>query len=305
MDKKDFNELVDFAMQQPGRGAMRPVVEKEILHYDIFYALDKAGLLKDLVFQGGTSLRLCRGSSRFSEDLDFAGGKDFTSSKMTVIKSCIEKHIGIKYGLLVEVKEPKDMATSPDYDGVKVDKWQISVETAPQQRDLPRQKIKVEIANIPAHTRELLPLRLNYDFLQGSGAVLVNAESIDEVMADKIVAFPVAKNTRYRDIWDLAWLQQQGAKLDPALVVQKIDDYKIENYPALLSNAIIRLPELVNGKPFKDQMLRFIDSETIAKTLDNPLFLTYLIKTLHDLFGKMAEHLEDGGVRSENVAFKM
>lgn len=85
------------------------------------------------------------------------------------------------------------MATSPDYDGVKVDKWQISVETAPQQRDLPRQKIKVEIANIPAHTRELLPLRLNYDFLQGSGAVLVNAESIDEVMADKIVAFPVAK----------------------------------------------------------------------------------------------------------------
>ena len=276
MDKKDFNELVDLAMQQPGRGAMRPVVEKEILHYDIFYALDKAGLLKDLVFQGGTSLRLCRGSSRFSEDLDFAGGK-----------------------------EPKDMATSPDYDGVKVDKWQISVETAPQQRDLPRQKIKVEIANIPAHTRELLPLRLNYDFLQGSGAVLVNAESIDEVMADKIVAFPVAKNTRYRDIWDLAWLQQQGAKLDPALVIQKIDDYKIENYPALLSNAIIRLPELVNGKPFKDQMLRFIDSETIAKTLDNPLFLTYLIKTLHDLFGKMAEHLEDGGVRSENVTFKM
>jgi hypothetical protein len=52
-------------------------------------------------------------------------------------------------------------------------------------------------------------------------------------------------------------------------------------------------------------MLRFIDSETIAKTLDNPLFLTYLIKTLHDLFGKMAEHLEDGGVRSENVTFKM
>jgi hypothetical protein len=33
---EDFNELVDAAMQQPGRAAMRPVVEKEILHYDIF-----------------------------------------------------------------------------------------------------------------------------------------------------------------------------------------------------------------------------------------------------------------------------
>ncbi|CDG92427.1 hypothetical protein XBP1_330002 [Xenorhabdus bovienii str. puntauvense] len=28
-------------------------------------------------FQGGTSLSLCYGGNRFSEDLDFAGGKDF------------------------------------------------------------------------------------------------------------------------------------------------------------------------------------------------------------------------------------
>lgn len=87
---ENFNDLVDLAMQQPGRTAMRPVVEKEILHYDIFYSLDRAGLLNDLVFQGGTSLRLCRGSNRFSEDLDFAGGRDFTSQKMQAIKACIE-----------------------------------------------------------------------------------------------------------------------------------------------------------------------------------------------------------------------
>jgi predicted nucleotidyltransferase component of viral defense system len=83
---EDFKELVDVAMLPPGRTAMRPVVEKEILHYDIFYALDSAGLLKDLVLQGGTSLRLCRGSNRFSEDLDFAGGRDFSSQKMDAIK---------------------------------------------------------------------------------------------------------------------------------------------------------------------------------------------------------------------------
>ena len=53
---------------------MRPVIEKEILHYDILFCLDQAGLLKDLVFQGGTCLRLCYGANRFSEDLDFAGG---------------------------------------------------------------------------------------------------------------------------------------------------------------------------------------------------------------------------------------
>nr|WP_198117788.1 nucleotidyl transferase AbiEii/AbiGii toxin family protein [Massilia rhizosphaerae] len=102
---EDFNELVDAAMQQPGRAVMRPVVEKEILHYDIFYALDAAGLLKELVFQGGTSLRLCRGSNRFSEDLDFAGGRDFTSKKMEAIKACVEKHLGTRYGHLARLRK--------------------------------------------------------------------------------------------------------------------------------------------------------------------------------------------------------
>lgn len=306
MDKQDFNELVTLAMAQPGRAAMKPVVEKEILHYDIFHALDKTGLLKNLVFQGGTSLRLCRGSSRFSEDLDFAGGKDFTSAKMQQIKSCIEQHIGARYGLNVEVKEPKEMALAPEYQGVKVDKWQISVETAPQQRDLPRQKIKIEIANIPAYTRELVPLRSNYDFLLGYDTVLVNTESLDEVMADKMIAFPASNKTiRFRDIWDLAWLVQQGARLNPALVELKIADYKIEDYPALLQSAIARLPEIVASKAFKDQMLRFIDSDTIAKTLDNPQFLSYLVKTVNGLFSAMASHLTDEPTEDKEPTFKM
>lgn len=38
---------------------MRPVIEKELLHYDILYALDEARVLDNLVFQGGTSQRLC------------------------------------------------------------------------------------------------------------------------------------------------------------------------------------------------------------------------------------------------------
>lgn len=288
---ENFNDLVDLAMQEPGRTAMRPVVEKEILHYDIFHALDKAGLLNDLVFQGGTSLRLCRGSNRFSEDLDFAGGRDFTSQKMQAIKACIEKHLGTRYGLLVEVKEPKEMAALPDYENVRVDKWQVSVETSPERRDLPRQRIKLEIANIPAYTRELVPLRQNYDFLLGYGQLLVNAETIDEILADKLVAFPASvKNIRYRDIWDIAWLVQQGAKLDPALVESKVVDYHIDGYSRLLDEAIARLPELIDGRPFVEQMTRFIDADTISRTLGNPAFSAYLNSTVGQIFDALAAH---------------
>lgn len=304
MDKQDFNELVSLAMQLPGRAAMRPVVEKEILHYDIFHALDKEGLLKDLVFQGGTSLRLCRGSNRFSEDLDFAGGSEFTAAKMQNIKACIEKHVGDRYGLNVTVKEPKEMALALGYEGVKVDKWQISVETSPGRSDLPQQRIKVEIANIPAYTRELVPLRSNYDFLLGYNSVLVNTETLDEVMADKVVAFAAStKNIRYRDVWDLAWLSQQGAQLNPAFVESKVADYHIADYPALLHRAIERLPDVVESKPFKDQMLRFIDSDTIEKTINNPQFRDYLVKTVNDLLSTMAAHL--AGHEVDEPQFRM
>ncbi len=302
---EDFKELVDVAMQQPGRTAMRPVVEKEILHYDIFYALDSAGLLKDLVFHGGTSLRLCRGSNRFSEDLDFAGGRDFSSQKMEAIKACIEKHIGQRYGLVVEVKEPKDMAASPDYDNVRVDKWQVSVETSPAQRDMPRQRIKLEIANIPAHTSELLPLRQNYDFLLGYGLVLVNAETLDEILADKVIAFPASVNhIRYRDIWDIAWLQQQGAKLDPELVERKIEDYHIEDYAELIKTAIEKLPGFVDSKPFIDQMTRFIDADTIARTLREPKFAQYLKTSVGQILKSMAAHLNQAR-DDDRLGFRM
>ncbi len=302
---ENFKELVDVAMQQPGRTAMRPVVEKELLHYDIFYALDAAGLLKDLVFQGGTSLRLCRGSNRFSEDLDFAGGKDFTSQKMEAIKTCIEKHIGRRYGMRVDVKEPKEMAASPDYENVRFDKWQVSVETSPEHRDPPRQRIKLEIANIPAYTSELLPLRQHYDFLSGYGTLLVNSESLDEILADKVVAFAASvKNIRYRDIWDIAWLQQQGAKLAPALVQRKVEDYHVEDYEKLLENAIDRLPEFIDSKEFVDQMTRFIDTDTLNRTLREPKFDEYLKSAAGQVLKAMAAHLKRA-ISSTTPDFKM
>lgn len=52
--KVSFTELVAKAMASAQLEGMRNVVEKELLHYDILYCLDKAGLLQNLTFQGGT-----------------------------------------------------------------------------------------------------------------------------------------------------------------------------------------------------------------------------------------------------------
>ncbi|MBU2741166.1 nucleotidyl transferase AbiEii/AbiGii toxin family protein [Acidithiobacillus albertensis] len=108
MKHKDFNRYVDMAMAGRGLDAMRPVVEKELLYYEIFNVFDSEWLLKNLVFQGGVSLRLCRGSDRFSEDLDFAGGKAFTSDSVRKIKDCMAQRVGDRLGLDVTVREPRE-----------------------------------------------------------------------------------------------------------------------------------------------------------------------------------------------------
>ena len=101
--KVNFADLVGQAMESAELDGMRNVVEKELLHYDILFCLDREGLLQNLTFQGGTSLRLCYGGNRFSEDLDFAGGIGFSGTDLKNLKSCIEDYLGSRYGLEVAV----------------------------------------------------------------------------------------------------------------------------------------------------------------------------------------------------------
>lgn len=293
IDKENFAQLVNQAMQVSHVSHMRSVIEKELLHYDILFALDKGRLLDRLTFQGGTSLRLCYGGNRFSEDLDFAGGKDFSSAMLADMKGCIEKYIGERYGLEVTVKEPKDLKKDPKYSELSIDKWQIAVVTSPERKDLPKQKIKVEVANIPAYTREPQSLQVNYDFLpDGYGDTLILTESLDEVMADKIIALPATtKYIRYRDIWDLAWLQQKGATLNMELVRNKISDYKLEQFSNVLENFLERLPDIVSSEGFIEEMKRFLPTDIFDRTLAKDKFQIYLKNTLEKLFKSVSDEL--------------
>lgn len=295
--RANFGKLVDQAMSQPGRAAIRPVIEKELLHYDILFALDRRGLLRDLVFQGGTSLRLCHGSHRFSEDLDFAGGPDFDFAHLEEMADALESYLGDRYGLDVGVKAPKGRGGEQLSGSVLVEKWQVSVTTSPERRDLPRQRIKIEVANVPAHEVELKPLQRNYDFLPtGYEDLLIQVEPLHEVLADKLLAFPVtlATHVRHRDIWDMQWLIQQGAAIRPDLVGRKIIDYGVDNYAACLEEAIARLPEVVESRAFADEMRRFLPQDRIEATFERSGFLPYLAGSLQKTLRTVQKELDLG-----------
>lgn len=289
--REDLQTLVDRAMAIRGQSHMRSVIEKELLHYDILFALDKAGFLDELTFQGGTSLRLCHGAPRFSEYLDFVGGTSFSSERMSAIKACLETYIGKRYGLEIFVKQPEELAREPEYREVKVDRWQISVITAPGRRHMPRQKIRIEVANVPAYSREPRPLLHNYDFLpDGYGDMLVMAETLTEVMADKVVAFVNCRSyTRYRDIWDLRWLRRKDAELDLEFIRAKIRDYKITAFPEKVEDMLEHLPDIVHGKGFREQMSRFLPQEVQERTLEKEKFYIFLLNEMRQLFSEVKD----------------
>src|ERR1700731_863858 len=67
--------IADFMVTHRIPGEMEQILIKEAIHLHLLSALSDAGVLRHVVFQGGTALRLCYGGERYSEDLDFVRGK--------------------------------------------------------------------------------------------------------------------------------------------------------------------------------------------------------------------------------------
>jgi len=82
---------------------------------------------------------------------------------------------------------------------------------------LPAQKINPDICAVPSYDHCPMLLRNHYGVEMGTTGLIIQAESLGEIMADKLLSFTLRPNRiKNRDLWDLAWLNQQGVTLAPA-----------------------------------------------------------------------------------------
>jgi hypothetical protein len=289
----EFKTFAEAIAAKRNNTGLLPAIEKELLHYEIIAALEKEGFFNTLVFQGGTCLRLCYGADRLSEDLDFAGGKDFDPEAIGDIKTAIEKGIAQRYDVEVMVKEPKLWTfdhEAPSPQPVTVKRWHISVVTMHGRPDIPHQRIKLEVASVPAYTRSIRNLALNYRELPGGYRnILIPAETLSELMADKLVSLPIAKGIRYRDIWDLRWLSVapgEDYSATAELVKAKLADYRVVGFSEQRDHLLENLPAIINGQEFLQQMERFIPPAVLAETLRRPLFREHLSEQIKLLYAR-------------------
>ena len=276
-----FDQLVSEALRaRADLSSLRPVVEKELLHHDILREMSEAGLLAGLTFIGGTCLRACYGSSRLSEDLDFTGGSDFRRGDLAELATVLTDRLKSRYGLPVRVSEPVKT-------GGNVSTWKLVIETRPGRRHLPAQRINLDICAIPSHAPRPMMLRNLYGVDLGTSGLILQAQSREEIFADKVVALALRENRiKNRDLWDIAWLIQQGVELPLQLIPLKIRDHKREkaDFIAALEARLAGL----RGQPdmraeFMKEMQRFLPAATVRDTIEKEPYWSYLTQVVTEL----------------------
>lgn len=274
-----FDRLVSQALEaRPELTAVKAVVEKELLHHDILREMSAAGMLGGLTFIGGTCLRACYGSDRLSEDLDFTGGADFTREMLARLAGVLVERLQARYGLKVTVGEPKK-------ETLGVDTWKLSVITQPERKDLPAQRIHIDICATPSHDRRPMMLRNVYGVDLGTSGLILQAQSREEILADKIIALAFRPNRiKNRDLWDIGWLKQQGIELPLALVRAKIRDHRqtAAEFRSQLTERLSALKAVpAVRRDFMEEMQRFLPAITVRETLEQESYWEYLSELVH------------------------
>ena len=123
---------------------------------------------------------------------------------MSALARCLVDGLSAKYDLPVEVSEPVRESGN-------VDTWRLRVVTRPERRDLPAQRINIDVCAISSHERRPVLLRNRYGVEMGTSGLIVQAQSREEILADKLVALALRPNRlKNRDVWDIGWLVVRG-----------------------------------------------------------------------------------------------
>lgn len=291
-------DLFEMASKEAkGNPALIHTIVKEILHYEIMEALYNSKSSGSLVFQGGTALRLCYGGNRYSEDLDFASSDKFTPELMHEFRKIFIDSISTKYNLSAVVDEPSRQEPE-EGTRVFVQKWSAKVEL-PSTRGQKQPKINIEIADVPSYKHELKMIQSNYSGIKTFAAV--NVETLEEILADKIIAVAGRPYFKARDFWDIKWLADQRVPLNPELVSLKIKDYGIESFEQKINDRLLSLKEKETQALFKKEMIRFLDPEQM-KFIEMPMAIESIFSAAEQLCGRVLDDLP--GLSQKNDFFK-
>lgn len=262
----DLNKIADTYARDRGAN-LKSVIIKEMLHLDILKALSNSDLSSQIVFQGGTALRLCYQGGRYSEDLDFVLADEsliFDKNLFREFEKTFADSMLKKYNLQSELVYPKN-------DDGLVQKWVAKILLPIENR---KEKINIEICKIPSYDNSVKSIENFYSNTASDqlDKILLKVESLEEILADKIVAFGAREYLKYRDIWDIKWLDDKNISIDSDLISKKISNYNIENFDEKIKNKLDILNNENLDEAFKNEMQRFLSPNLLTQVIKLDFF---------------------------------
>jgi predicted nucleotidyltransferase component of viral defense system len=273
------SQIEEFSRRQGIAGEMDQNLVKEAIHLHLLSAMSDAGILRHAVFQGGTALRLCYGGDRYSEDLDFVCGKAGSYFTHVEFKELIEaalettkKTLNRDFGIAadrISLKKPPH----PDLvklEPITVAAWQIIVPIEATPR-APRSLIKIEFANVPAYETKPMPVRATPGLVQVQDVILT-VETPNELLADKAVALTAREVLKFRDVWDVWFLQNKlDAKVARDVVQKKFADYGASDMETKAEKRLAELSNEATTNAFLSEMKRFLPAKRVAQLSETGL----------------------------------
>jgi predicted nucleotidyltransferase component of viral defense system len=271
--------ISDFIARRAIPGEMEQNLVKEAVHLHLLSALSETGVLRHVVFQGGTALRLCYGGERYSEDLDFVCGTagayvekiefgKLIREALETAKASLGRSFGIDLGQITLKQPDRPMAIKDS--SISVVAWQIVVPILSTPHS-PKSRIKIEFANVPAYDKTPKVARATPGLVQIPDVIL-NVESANEILSDKAVALVARQALKHRDIWDVWDLNDRlAAKADRDMVRKKFADYGTSEVETKAAQKIEELNKPSTTKSFLDEMARFLPPKRISEIRDTKL----------------------------------
>jgi predicted nucleotidyltransferase component of viral defense system len=269
-----LKSAIDAFIQRRGiEAGMDQNLMKEAVQLHLLSALSEAGILRHIIFQGGTALRLCYGGERYSEDLDFVCGKagsylkdvDFdglVDKALEITKKTLQRDFDIDAAQIVLKRpaQPEPVRES----GVNVAAWQIVVPIGPTP-NAAKSRIKIEFANVPSYDSKPVAVGVTPGLVQIQDVIL-NTETPHEILADKAVALTARTALKFRDVWDVWFLLNKlSATADREMVLKKFADYGTADVEAKANARIEQLAQEDTARAFYAEMKRFLPSARVAQ----------------------------------------
>jgi predicted nucleotidyltransferase component of viral defense system len=273
------SQIEEFSRRQGIAGEMDQNLVKEAIHLHLLSAMSDAGILRHAVFQGDTALRLCYGGDRYSEDLDFVCGKagsyftdvefkELIEAALETTKKTLNRDFGIAADRISLKKPPHPDLVKQE--PITVAAWQIIVPIEATPR-APRSLIKIEFANVPAYETKPMPVRAAPGLVQVQDVILT-VETPNEILADKAVALTAREVLKFRDVWDVWFLQNKlDAKVDREVVQKKFADYGTSDMEAKAEKRLAELSSEATPNAFLGEMKRFLPAKRVAQLSETGL----------------------------------